>query len=802
MPLIKGTETIELEGAFTNDAEDLVLFGETGVEISLLGGDDKLDLSDTSNVTVIGNAGDDLIDATDSQGTGNTLIGDDSPPRGQPLGAVGNDILIGNKEDILEGGRGSDILIGGTGGNNQLLGGSGGDRFVIAAQDFPDRPSQEIPSTANIIKDFNFADDRISISLSEIDENDFGGDLTIVDDGGNAVISANDGTGTFRELAIVEGVAAADLLADISVFEFPIGSDTLDPLNAVPVVITDNFNIADTANINQGDLVGTIVVFDDDETDLTNLTVEITAGNDSNDGDEILPFELVTTADSVQLRVLDADEVAAADNFSLTVTATDQTPLTGSGTIGVGVNVPLNLAPTAVALQGTLPNDEINENTEITPDFKIADINITDPDNLGTNDLSLSGADASLFTITGTELFLNVGTEIDFETKSAYNITVNVDDTTLGFTPDASVDFTLAVNDINEAPTVEDDTFDANNPGNLQNDQVIRTLQIDDQDAKDTIDTLTIEIVETGIPFDLVVDTNTNTVQLVVTDAAAITNAQATTQSFSFTVRATDSGDIGAPGQNPLQGEGTIEVFIDAPTVLPATFTQDENTLVNPVAQGTVVGNLDISDPQTAVADLVVEIAENVDTSTSNDVPFAVAFDQGTSVWQVLVDDPSQLDFETTPTYDITVTATDADDKTSQETITIDINDIDPEPTFDLDLVDTITGLGISDSLLVVLFALDPVAGLNVQDLTGLVPNPTQEIADAITTNLQNSQSLLEPLDRTAGLGISDALLTVLFALDPAAGLNVQDLTGLVPNPTQPIADAITNDLRALSSSS
>ena len=51
--------------------------------------------------------------------------------------------------------------------------------------------------------------------------------------------------------------------------------------------------------------------------------------------------------------------------------------------------------------------------------LKVADIVITD-DALGTNTLSLSGADAALFQIVGTELFLIAGASLDFETNPIY----------------------------------------------------------------------------------------------------------------------------------------------------------------------------------------------------------------------------------------------------------------------------------------------------------------------------------------------------------------------------------------------
>jgi uncharacterized protein YjiK len=104
-----------------------------------------------------------------------------------------------------------------------------------------------------------------------------------------------------------------------------------------------------------------------------------------------------------------------------------------------------NQAPTAVALANT--TNSVLENTTTTPAVKISDILITD-DGLGTNTLSLSGADAGSFQIIGSALYIKAGTVLDYETKTSYTVTVNVDDTTVGSTPDASVNFTLSVTDV------------------------------------------------------------------------------------------------------------------------------------------------------------------------------------------------------------------------------------------------------------------------------------------------------------------------------------------------------------------
>ncbi|MEP7170038.1 MAG: lamin tail domain-containing protein, partial [Bacteroidota bacterium] len=45
------------------------------------------------------------------------------------------------------------------------------------------------------------------------------------------------------------------------------------------------------------------------------------------------------------------------------------------------------------------------------------------------------------------ELFIKTGVVLDYETKTSYSITINVDDTTVGSTPDASVNYTLNIID-------------------------------------------------------------------------------------------------------------------------------------------------------------------------------------------------------------------------------------------------------------------------------------------------------------------------------------------------------------------
>ncbi|MDP0495892.1 MAG: lamin tail domain-containing protein [Verrucomicrobiota bacterium JB024] len=103
-----------------------------------------------------------------------------------------------------------------------------------------------------------------------------------------------------------------------------------------------------------------------------------------------------------------------------------------------------NQAPTAVALDNAATS--ILENTSTAYAIKLADIVVED-DGLGTNELSLSGTDAAAFEIVGLELYLKAGVVLDYETKTSYSVTIEVDDASLGSTPDAFVGYTLLVDD-------------------------------------------------------------------------------------------------------------------------------------------------------------------------------------------------------------------------------------------------------------------------------------------------------------------------------------------------------------------
>ena len=136
--------------------------------------------------------------------------------------------------------------------------------------------------------------------------------------------------------------------------------------------------------------------------------------------------------------------------YVVQVTANDGKGGITNQTINITVD-DINEAPTAIVLSN-LPTS-LEENLNTANRVKVADISIID-DAKGTNVLSLSGADASVFEIDGNALYLKANTSLDFETKSSYTFSVQVDDSTVGGTPDASATLSIAIANVNDAPVL------------------------------------------------------------------------------------------------------------------------------------------------------------------------------------------------------------------------------------------------------------------------------------------------------------------------------------------------------------
>ena len=116
---------------------------------------------------------------------------------------------------------------------------------------------------------------------------------------------------------------------------------------------------------------------------------------------------------------------------------------------GGAVNVPPN-----VSLTGT--TTKLRETRTFASPLNVASIVVTD-DGLGTNVLSLSGADSALFEINGTNLRLKSGTTLAYATNPVLSVNVNVKDVSSGGSSALPALSESYVNDANAAPNYRND---------------------------------------------------------------------------------------------------------------------------------------------------------------------------------------------------------------------------------------------------------------------------------------------------------------------------------------------------------
>ncbi|MFK7768564.1 MAG: cadherin-like domain-containing protein, partial [Mariniblastus sp.] len=372
-----------------------------------------------------------------------------------------------------------------------------------------------------------------------------------------------------------------------------------------------------------------------------------------------LTSDLSTPISSFTQAQVDAGDVTFVHDGS--DTATDTFTFAVDDGVGNAVTMqsfniivdPVNDAPTVTLANVVLA---LAENADTTSTTRVADIVVTD-DSDGTNDLTLSGADAASFEIVGSELHLRAGVTLDFESKSSFDVVVEVDDASVGASPDDTVSTALSILDINEAPTV---TLTNLVPSLAEDTDTLASIKIADivisDDALGAND-LTLSGADSGL-FEIV-GAELHLRAGVVLDYESQTSLDVNVQ--------VDDATIGGSPDDFDAHSLMISDENESPLIADDIFTVDENS-----GNGTVVGNVVFSD---------------VDAGDS--ISFAITAGDPTGVFsinnagQILIADGSQLDFETINSFALTVEATDDGSPSLSETATIQINlnDVNEVPT-------------------------------------------------------------------------------------------------------------------------
>ncbi|MDP2549454.1 cadherin repeat domain-containing protein, partial [Oceanobacter sp. 4_MG-2023] len=349
-------------------------------------------------------------------------------------------------------------------------------------------------------------------------------------------------------------------------------------------------------------------------------------------GDDAAYFSIDASTGEVTL-LADADyETKSSYNF--TVIASDGAGHFTDQTVTLAVNNLDEVGP--VFTSGTLA-DAIDENSGASSVIYTA---ATDD---ATAVYSLSGTDASLFSINSATGEVTLLADADYETKSSYSFTVTATDGAGNHT-DQTV--TLAVNNLDEAaPSITSGATATSIDENSGAGQVVYTAVADD--SADISDGVTFSLSGTDAAY-FTIDTNTGEVTLKA-DADYETKS-----SYSFTVTATD-------------GAGH--------------FTDQIVTLA--------VNDLDESGPVFNSGTLADAIDEN---SGASSVIYTAATDDATAVYSLSGTDASlfsinsatgevtllaDADYESKSSYNFTVIATDGAGNHTDQIVTLAVNNLD-----------------------------------------------------------------------------------------------------------------------------
>lgn len=382
------------------------------------------------------------------------------------------------------------------------------------------------------------------------------------------------------------------------------------------------------------------VVADDDEEH--EQLFSITAGNEESIFAIDSESGAITIADAALL------SSSAATSFSLTILSEDQGPGEVTSEITLTVNVIDNAPPVVTFTLSTI--DENSSNGSVIGTFELSD---PDGDNVIPVDGFVDPEDVIEVDALGSTIVVLDQQLLDFEVTPVITGSITVqDDGPLGLT--TTVPFTINLNDVNEAPELAAATFDISQFSG--NELAIGTIPFTDEDAGQTH---TYTILDDGDNDGAIFSIDATTGELTVLDETLLSANGETT--YTFDVEVTDDGDT------PLAGTAliTINTFGNNPPVIVSEiFSVDENT-----SDGTTIGTLDVSD--------IDEDNITFSLESESDV-FEVRGGSG----QIRVLDSELLDFETNPSFDLLVGATDdgVGELKTIKTITISLNDVNEVP--------------------------------------------------------------------------------------------------------------------------
>jgi Ca2+-binding RTX toxin-like protein len=411
------------------DVENIILYQNTGPsnELFTLHANDKNNYisGSANNEIIFAGAGDDYI------GTNIVSVGPypQVPLYGEVHAGDGNDTLEGGYNELLFGDAGDDTIQGNDG--SEFYGGSGNDAFLFWAGH-------------GVIKDYERGEHIINKYISGsvqpeptvMDPSLF---WTATQETNGVLLSS----GSFS-LLVVGDFAVSDFVASIEwvatdMFAGYLPRLQITTVNESPTALALSANSV-AENSAGGTVVGLLSGTDPDIGQSGTLTFAL---SDASGNFEIINGNQLAVKSGA---VLDFE---GTSSFEVDVTTTDSGGLTRTGTFAISIS-DVNEAPTAVTVTGS--SVSLSEDIDTTTRIAMGSIAIAD-DALGSNVVTLSGEDATLFEVDGTTLYLKSNVSLDFETNSNLDVIVNVADTSVAGASAVSTNVSVAIANVHEAPT-------------------------------------------------------------------------------------------------------------------------------------------------------------------------------------------------------------------------------------------------------------------------------------------------------------------------------------------------------------
>ena len=407
---------------------------------------------------------------------------------------------------------------------------------------------------------------------------------------------------------------------------------TVKPVNDIAPVVTVGQSFSAAENSPNGTVIGVVVATDADSADSPITGFAITGGNTNN-------AFVIDNGGQIAVATTAALDYETTPVFNLLITATDGINTSAAETVVVNLSNVNDVAPVVTAGQSFSAAENSPNGTVI------GTVAATDLDSPVTGFMITGGNTGNAFAIDSSgQITVATSAALDYETTPSFNLQVAATD---GTNTSAAAAVAINLNNINDiAPIVTAGQIFSvaeNSPIGMVVGIVVAT------DADSPITGFTISGGNTNNAF-----TINNSGQLAVAANTALDYEA--TPTFNLQITATD-------GTNTSVVETVVVNLSNINDVAPVvtagqTFSVAENSI-----NGTVVGTVAATDVDSSVTGFTI---------TGGNTGTAFAID---SSGQLTVATSTALDYETTPTFNLQVTATDGTNTSVVETVMVDLID-------------------------------------------------------------------------------------------------------------------------------